>query len=89
MLKKERKTTMEEQSLRTADEQPTEEQKNPIDEAYMQKIADLEQQIAEQKKDLERANSAFKNLLENRKTEPVANGSEDGFLNSIKRLMKR
>lgn len=80
---------MEDQTLRTADEQPTEEQKNPIDEAYMQKIADLESQIAEQKKDLERANAAFKNLLENRNTESVANDSQDGFLNSIKRLIKR
>lgn len=80
---------MEDQTLQQANEQPAEEQKNPIDEAYMQKIADLENQIAEQKKDLERANAAFKNLLENRNAESVANDAQDGFLNSIKRLIKR
>lgn len=80
---------MEETTLQPAEDQPTEPSKNAIDEAYMQKIADLEAQVAEQKKDLERANAAFKNLLENRNSDSVANEAEDSFLTGLKRLIKR
>lgn len=79
---------MEEITLPQAEE-AAEIPKNPIDEAYMQKIEALEHQIAEQKKDLERANAAFTNLLENRNSGLVANDPEGDFLNSIKRLLKK
>lgn len=77
---------MEEQTLQQVEE-PTVEQKSPIDEAYMQRISELEKKIADQQKDLDRANAAFKNLLENRQ-ESVANDSADDFLENIKRLIK-
>lgn len=64
------------------------EEKNPIDEAYLSRIADLEKSLADTKKELERANSAFKNLLENRNSESVANDEEPDFLQNIKRLLK-
>lgn len=77
---------MEEQTLQQVEE-PAVEQKSPIDAAYMQRIADLEKKISDQQKDLDRANAAFKNLLENRQ-ESVANDSADDFLENIKRLIK-
>lgn len=77
---------MEEQTLQQMEE-PITDQKNPIDEAYLKKIADLEKKIENQQKDLDRANAAFKNLLENRQ-ESVANDSTDGVLENIKRLIK-
>lgn len=80
---------MEEITLQQAEDQPTEPATNAIDEAYMQKITDLEAQVADQKKDLERANAAFKNLLENRNSDSVANEAEDSFLTGLKRLIKR
>lgn len=64
------------------------EEKNSIDEAYLSRIADLEKALADTKKELERANSAFKNLLENRNSESVANDEEPDFLQNIKRLLK-
>lgn len=63
------------------------QEKNAIDEAYLQKIAELEKKIEDQQKDLDRANAAFKNLLENRQ-ESVANDSVDEILENIKRLIK-
>lgn len=64
------------------------EEKNSIDEAYLSRIADLEKALADTKKELERANSAFKNLLENRNSDSVANEEEPDFLQNIKRLLK-
>lgn len=63
------------------------QEKNAIDEAYLQKIADLEKKIEDQQRDLDRANAAFKNLLENRQGS-VANDQTDGILENIKRLIK-
>lgn len=63
------------------------QEKNAIDDAYLKKIAELEKKIEDQQKDLDRANAAFKNLLENRQ-ESVANDSSDEILENIKRLIK-
>lgn len=63
------------------------QENSAIDEAYMQKIAELERKLEDQQKDLDRANAAFKNLLENRQGS-VANDQTDDILENIKRLIK-
>lgn len=72
----------------TEEKKEISEEKNLVDEAYLTRIADLEKSLADAKKELDRANSAFKNLLENRNSESVANDEESDFLNNIKRLLK-
>lgn len=72
----------------TEEKKEISEEKNPIDAAYLTRIEELEKLLSDTKKELDRANAAFKNLLENRNSESVANDEESDFLNNIKRLLK-